>query len=800
MSSFPHCGRSLNSMDTTYQDINNTIDRINNILAKFGGIGHIDRIVHPYGDSFEVMLKALQEQIGTLVLANRFTLEGLKELNEAIKDLKDGLPNDIEQIVVTHIDEIARKVADLLFDPHLRTQVAGIPTLNNIINEGGELTWNDMQNIPFLVDAQSVKLGNTQGIEYDGARGDWYIMQSDDKAEPNEGFIVIKSNSSGTMVSNMYVPGGGHGQTTFMRADATVNWIYFVRNAKIYRVGYEDFTTKGEDQWELIMPISQTPLGVHGFDYTASRASNNAFVWRHIHETGERDASVQADDAKRHYIIYGQNATFNSDGAWTLKGDIATLDINQYVDFSQNENSMQGMAVLNKRDVTGMDDGSNVFYVFISYGVGKSNIMILEYNQDETTMTYVTTMYGLDKVIRKPQERHKFEIEGLTHVRYKIGSDYGAGIIFMNSGGRAGSSINRGYGFVNNQLLNLMDAFGTENTRDTQRGYSDSTKLDYLWQIGVGEFTLREDEWATLQDLPVRWKGNVFPTYSYVTTSLPDLRGSFTQRLTIPGYTVPTEIYERTVIFNASRWGADWRPEAVTPWAPQGQYGARAKGKTQSQNAMWQLTEQVTTYLPANTGSFDYEGLPSDQAYSIINVPLGALMYPEETTFLQTATVHNTHNNNVVTYQRYVRGVVGQYGASLETKTYTSAWNKQMTHPVFSNLVGAPGWVDSSVRETNDLIILELSGTLASNVDFTSDVPIGKLPASVGLPGGLMGSFGTLNNITPASTASGQNITASITVDTDGTVSVNGNGVWDSGSNVRGSVVIVKQQAGMDPK
>lgn len=790
------------------EKINKTLDTVYGQLDWWrnylGFDGNVPRIYYHGGDRIEELIARLRGEI--MVIAKQITALGVEveaienKVNEILAyidtALQEAVDASAERIGQEILEQIKTDLA-LVYQEKFSAPTAGIPMLDNIINRGYTMKDNDFMNVPFLSNVANVNTGNLQGVELDGTNMEWYVTQSDTIAAPDEGFVIMRLNASGEMISNMYLPKAGHGQNNWLQMSGGVAWWYFVQNANIYRVAYEDFTTKDHTAWEPILIQGPAPTNaLHGFDYTTLREGHNAFVWRHVDNQTERDASV-TPTATNEYTIYAQNAEHNEDGTWTFNGPVASLNIEQYVP-NTHDNSMQGMAALNKADVTGVDDGKNVFYIFVSYGFWsvKSEILVLEYDQDAGTIVYKTIIKNMNHVVRRPQEKHIFELEGLSHVRYETGSNTAAGLIFSNAGGRSGSYMNRLFGFVNNPLLNLVSSFNREYTGDINRRYSDTTVQPNMWSYGPGSFVIRAAEWATLTDRPYRWRGDAILAagYAYLDTiGKRDNSGDLIQTLTIPNYTGPVETYMRFVNFNFKHLGADWGPENITPWQPVGAYGARAKTpQSLNDTAVYLLTEQVPMYLAANREGFDYEGLPTTSAYTITSLPMGALVYPDETTFLQTAVVHNVSSNEVVTYTRYVRGVVAEFGSSLSTKTYASSWVKKSTSPSFTQLIGGLSWLQTSVREGNEMVSIEFTGQLPSDVDFTDTVNGGSIPAGYALPAGNMPSFGTLHNITSASTATPQSLVVSIIASPDGKITFNGNGVIPSGSYVYGSVHYMK--------
>ena len=791
---------------TTVNEINDTLNSIYGQLdwwrQYLGFTGNIPRIYYHGGDRIEELIARLRGEIAYLAknvseLASEFT-----KIENKLNDLIDYIDDHIQEVVSDEVDKIA---ADLLAQlkedllvlvtDNFSAPLHGIPMLNHLISDNA-LADNELLDVPFITNFQGINSNGLQAIELDGSKMEWYGTMSDGVAAPDEGFIVIRTNSSGQMIDQMYVPKGGHGQNTFLRVDGDVVWFYFNVDNKVYRVDYKPFTTASKDtDWEaMLIDLPLPTKGVQGFDYTASRENNNAFVWRFVNTVNERDANNVAY-SESHYFIYGTNASFKADGTWDFTGEVASIDIQPYVEYT-HDNSIQGTAVLNKRDVTGADDGTNQYYIFVSYGWNavKSEILVLLYDQDKNTITYQTIIRGLDRLIRDRNDRQKFELEGLTHIRYNLGTRTAAGLIFSNVGGRSGSTTNRVFGFINNDLLTLMASFNRENSSEVIRRWSDTDTIDYLWKYGQGSFVIRETEWKLMKDAPVRWRGLRGPT-AYVfldTQGKADAFGRILQELTILSYVGPVERYFRYVSFSFNgKYGAEWSPD-LTPWQLADEGYGRGKTPTANQTAMYQLTERCTQYITANTANFDYEGLDKTFSYAVTAEPIGALNNPDGTTYLQTAVIHNVSDNAIVTYQRYVRGVVDSYGSSLTTNDYHSTWRKFRSEPTFDTLNGGLSWLGNSVRETNDLVQVVFSGITPSDVDFTDEVAGGKIPAGITKPTGTIASFGIIHNITSTGSSESTNVVVSIKIDPDGTVTFNGNGVIPGDMILYGSVIYVK--------
>lgn len=794
---------------TTVEGINNSLTTIYGQLDWWrnylGFDGNVPRIYYHGGDRIEELIARLRGEIAYLAKNVSELAKEFEKIENKLNDLIDYIDDYIDGSVDAKTDAIAKELLEkvkadleLLFKDRFTLPLHGIPMLDQLVNHDYKLKPNDYMNIPFLSNVANLNSGNLQSVELDGYNMEWYVSQAKASADgTDEDTIVMRLNASGERISNMYLPKAGHGQATWLQSTGTKVYWYFVHNANIYRVQYQDNKTLTSDDWEPIMTHAPAPTnGVHGFDYTELHEGHNAFIWRHVDNVTERDGST-TDTQSEQYTIYAQNGEHNEDGTWTLSGEVASLNIEQYVT-NNKDNSMQGMAVMTKADVTGIDDGTNIFYIFVSYGYWstKSEILVLEYNQDNNEITYKTIIQNMNKLIVRPNEKQIFELEGLTHVRYNTGSGTAAGLIFTNAGGRSGSYMNRIFGFVNDRLLNLMSSFNREYASEQNRRYSDDETITHLWKYGVGSFTIRPNEWKVLQDKPNRWRGDVTMPggYAYLDTiGKQNNDGDFIQVLTIPGYTYPVETYTRFINFNFTKFGSDFAPTNITEWQPANNYSSINKlPQNINETSMYQLTESLPYYVPANRKNFDYEGLDSSTAFTVTSISFGASGYPNEVSYYQKAIVYNTNDSGITYYDRYVRGVPYQYGSSLATKTSASEWIRHSNAPLYDELTNMPGWLKSSVRETDDAVFIELNGETASEVDVLDSITIGNIPASISKPAGQMSSYGIFHNISSATTAEANNIVMSIIVDSDGSVSINGNGKIPSGNQLRGSVVYAK--------
>lgn len=541
--------------------------------------------------------------------------------------------------------------------------------LNGLINGDYTITNNNIFNIPFLSNISNINSNGMQGVLLDTNNLEWYVTASDQKS--TEGFIVIRNNYNGEQISNMYVKNGGHGQNIWLYSSGGKNYIYFANNGNIYRLPYEDFKTYDEADFELILDnhVDSEHI-IHGFDFYKDE-NKSVMVWRSM-INGE-------------YIISAQPATINANGSFDFSGDKTSLNIQDIV-INNSDNSIQGTAVLNKSDVTGNNVDEFNYYIFISYGWWsvKSEILVLEYDMKNGTIKNKTTLTNLDKLIRRDNEKQLFELEGLSHVTFNNGNSTTSGLIFTNSGGRSGSYTNRIYGFIDSYNLNILNSYSAMYKDEPSRLYSSTTTQKYIWQYGSGSFTVRAGEWRSFIDKPLRWSGDIdLPAgYAYVDTiGKRDNPGDLIQRLTIPAYDSPVEIYERYVNFsyNTANFGADYKPIDITPWAPIGNNATLSKRRRDNDKFVYNLTEQVNYYLPANTSDIDYEGLPSEYSYAITNVSLGALRYPGNITYKQVAETHFIDvGNYFYRYTRLVRGKPYEYGSGLETKEKGTDWIKEV--------------------------------------------------------------------------------------------------------------------------
>lgn len=541
----------------------------------------------------------------------------------------------------------------------------GIPILDNIINHGGQITNENIMNAPFLANVAGVNNSNLQGVYLDTGNMEWYVTNSDGKSD--EGFIIIRNTYDGDMISNMYLPSASHGQANWFEMIGDIAYWYFIKNGAVYRIKYDDYTTKNSDDWEQVIdPSIDTNHVIHGFDYY-NGINKQAFVWRHV------DNDI--------YTIYAQRATHEAGGDFNFYGDIASINITQFIP-STKDNSMQGTSVMNKADVTGDYKDESNFYIFVSYGYWsvKSEILVLEYNQDNNSIAYKTIISNMDKLVRRPQEKHIFELEGLSHLQVSIGDSHVGGLIFTNAAGRSGSYMNRIYGFINDKLLNYLNAFSSEYKDEINRRYSDDEEIDKIWKYGQGSFVIRANEWSKLKDRPYRWSGNskLLGGYAYLdTVGKRDNQGDIIQTLTIPAYgNNPTEVYQRFINYSFAQgyYGADTKPYIINPWQPltNGVYYAKRRLVGGVDNAIYKLSENVDYYIPKNTDNLDYEGLPSDNAFSLSNKMVGAT--EGVAGIIQVATIYNVTFNKLERFTRQVIGHISEYGAGLIDKTDETPW------------------------------------------------------------------------------------------------------------------------------
>ena len=541
--------------------------------------------------------------------------------------------------------------------------------LNGLINGDYTITNNNVFNIPFLSNISNVNSSGMQGVLLDTKNLEWYVTATD-KKEP-EGFIVLRNDYNGNQISNMYVKNGGHGQNVWLYNSDGKNYIYFANNGNIYRLPYGDFKTYDESDFELILDSGvDTEHSIHGFDFYKNE-NTSIMAWR--------------TEVNGEYVISAQQANINASGSFDFYGDKASLNIQDIV-INNKDNSIQGIAVLNKSDVTGNNVDEFNYYIFVSYGwwSTKSEILVLEYDIKNGTIKNKTTLTNLDKLIRRDNEKQVFELEGLSHVTFNNGNSTTSGLIFTNSGGRSGSYTNRIYGFIDRYNLEYLNSYSAIYKDEPSRLFSNTTTQQHIWEYGSGSYTVRAAEWSSFLDKPLRWSGDIkLPvSYAYVDTiGKRDNPGDLIQRLTIPAYDAPVEIYERYVNFSfvTGSFGADYKPIDITPWAPIGNNATLGKRPRDNDKFIYNLTEQVNYYLPENTANIDYEGLPKEYAYAITNISMGGLRYPEEITYKQVAETHFIGiGNYFYRYTRLVRGKPYEYCSGLETKSKTTDWIKEV--------------------------------------------------------------------------------------------------------------------------
>lgn len=433
-------------------------------------------------------------------------------------------------------------------------EVYGIPFLKNVIDEG-IIPDNYTSSVPFIMKPAVVRNSNVQGIIFNNRTFEWYITQNDG-LDP-QGVIVIRQTASGEYISQMYLPGAGHGQQMWGWIDPTngTQYIYWSEGAKgVFRTAYVDNTTvkTGDSAKELVYQESTPDRGYnHGFDIRGEMMG-----WRF--QTGGK------------YYLYANRVNVNTAGDINIDSrQSAVIDISDQIPLDQ-AHSIQGTMVLKREDITGeLDKDSGIYYIFVDYGWPNeyANIPIWEYNINSNTITFTDrTLTDLYKQLtRRPYEKAKYELEGGINISIPYGDGELHGLVFANSGGPIGGFNSYIHGFMSQTMVDLIRNVQVQISTDKWTSYiqkiSNGGEKE-LWKLHQDMYTIYMDDMVQYTDLPsgINLVGN-----SYLFNSWHENYGDRIQTLWIQN-AGKMDVYERFLNFQDNGYGSDYKPLSVSPW------------------------------------------------------------------------------------------------------------------------------------------------------------------------------------------------------------------------------------------
>lgn len=750
-------------IDTTNVDqINKNLDEIYNSLEWWrrylGFDGNIPRIYYHGGDRIEELIARLRGEIAFIAkqLENLATeVKGIEDkFNDLLayidteigKQINDLMPEIVDKVVAATI----QKIEEDLVKPTLGMS-NGIPMLMNIIYNDGTWNFENTLGANYLTTAQTVWNRVVQYAHFDGLSNKWYFMQSDANST-SEGFVVIRADTSGNLIDQMYIKNGGHGQSNFfLRGNTDEPVIIFSKNGQFYMVGFQPNTTVDANTLTPAFPYKQQPGGSAAY---VEQASGNAMV--HTYNAGIKMVLAYHADWDPNSL----KMTFDDTPA-------ATINVGQYID--DGENILQGTTMLPKNAVTGgVDDGH--FLIFLAYGEHqvKASILVLDYDRTNNTIEIVKNIDGLFNLLLQNDYSER-EIEGISNFSIDTGvNGLLYGLTFVNGGGQPNKRHNTIYGIANsNALVAMRNAIEINGYQNLTYDIDINDTRNMLWYYKKhGTYTIRAAEFSRFLDTPKRIRGLKQDNDSLLENTIPDQNGDVMQRLIMKGYVAAEEVWERSINFGGgSNVGSDYKPTVIGPWNLVTTNQTRAVQASANQTS-FQTTDvpgQVT-YVTPNKDGFDYEGIDASQGYTVLNTQIG---YTASELSMKQTLIANSRSYPTE-YTRMISGVPDTYGSGFSSITNITPWH--MTTPITrigGFTISESSWTSAnvSVRYKNGIGILEITAT-PSAVPGTDEFTLGHVTTTSINPAGTMSSYGTIIDVTSGTSGA-------MRIDNTGTVYIN---------------------------
>lgn len=705
-----------------YEAINNALDIAYGKLEWWhrylGFDGNIHRIYYHGGDRIEELIARLRGEIA-------FIAKQVENVNKEVGDLQDKFNElliTIDQIVQEQFENARPGIINDVVD-RVNSELSGIaaeieggiPLLNQVAYHGYHAKASDVTGTSqFMVQPKTVRNAVMQSIYRDPITGDWYNVQTDGYTP--EGMTITRTDAHGDYLSNMWVKEGGHGhQMTFVNDGSTTPWMLIAHNNAYKFVRYADNTT---------ITITDVPDTIQ----TPTRWAD-ALAYSQEEGDGAMVQWVDSDQAANSKLA-AYSANWNSvNHTFTFGDKVTTFDLSDYVDL--NQQVWQGVAILKKSDITGVDVATETGKYVIAIGVGPANsntkMHLFEYDMVASKIVYIDTISHLERVMvpyRKLGSSSwlgEYELEGFANIRLDSPNAKGkvaSGIAYAISTGTIGERTTYIYGFNNiiNHATTITSNLAASSETVTKFNTEDYTEM---WRLSKpGTYELTSDVFSAFTDAPFMWRGSekagtAAPWTLEVT--IPNHGGDYIQRLTRRSEQ-GLVIYERQIdIVAADGFGAQYKPHTIGKW----NLTQNASDNTPRINdwvtSIDQLLEPGRHYYLRN---FEVQKIAPDIAsiYPDKGFWLDVMVSPDVggdtgKHIIQTLTFNNTTYQDIsiqrnVTYQPDVYGNGGTFVATVSgwysTSQGTLAWS---TIPALGTTISA-----RTASGTTELKAFQISG------------------------------------------------------------------------------------------
>lgn len=600
----------------------------------------------------------------------------------------DDLPNYVVGLIKEKFDEerpgmitevtdgVEDKIKEDLIDP-IQEEVNDITAQNDGINKMYQLLYKDgtfnrdsAATAEFLLAPKLTRNAVMQAINYDASLGQWFITQQDN-LQP-EGFVITRLDAGGNLLSNMWFKGMGHGSSMYIRTRPDNTPMVFVQNNTEYRkVPYTDNTTVTVDN---TLHAYTPPYDGNGMTAYADG------IMCHINNITEEHL-LSVYEAK--YDINDNNYIFPENGKHI------SLDVTSLI--PTDVNSLQGLTILRKKDISGQEKDNGKYVIFIGGGNGGVQITMqpFEYDLEKNTLTKLDLISGLEDVV-KPilnsdyigWEGNYFELEGLTKISIDgsaRGDGYVSTIAYGITAGIIGKRRQYIFSFQNTMISNYLSSARSAQYENAQTNFL-SPDTTYLYNVTKpGQYNLLPNNTISLLDFPNNWVGMTDNAEWNLFVGKPNQNGDFVQILYRRFYGSASEIYTRSINYTAGQYGENYVPTTIGPWAlikSESQYAhilTTAAGSKFNRLSAFSIpgSNYYVSVTTNNAYITDLEGLEnelSNRAFSIETMPSGGLGDQ-----LQQTITYNK-NGTFIIAKRTITASPSTYGPSMTTLPQKGGW------------------------------------------------------------------------------------------------------------------------------
>ena len=455
---------------------------------------------------------------------------------------------------------------------------------------------SDLINRKHILSPKIVRNAVMQNIYYDVDLSQWYITQSDGMT--NEGFVISRLNENGSMISNVWVKNGGHGTDVIFHARGRETPIVYFQDGKNYRsFVYNDFITLNNTDCEISFTPPANGNGMSSYSDKYFSHINNL--------TGINTLNIYKYEFKNNTFIFDN--------------EVSSIDITDKIPIDRNV--LQGLSIINKSYVTGLDDDNDDVYLMVYAGNGniEANILLYEYNHISKDIKFIKKIGNLQDVVVKNLNSSNnywknFEPEGITTI--SMNTKYGivSGIVYGLSVNVIGKRQHYLYGILNEHLYNYLSS--TNSVDDFNTKYVD-VDTEYLYNIyNTGTYELNANNAINIKDFPSIWRGVNSQADWILKNTYPNQNGDVVQTLIRRGVGSPMEYYIRTLNFTAGYYGKDYKPSSVGYWNVININGNQSRTLTSTNNVLFRKLSDfaipgISYYISSNSSSeiHDMEGL-----------------------------------------------------------------------------------------------------------------------------------------------------------------------------------------------